>query len=52
VLPLHGGHWRDLLTGAAHTGPRPLLTDVTERYPVALLVPEGSGLPAGGQRDE
>ena len=52
VLPLPGGHWRDLLTGATHTGPRPLLTDVTKRYPVALLVPEGSGLPAGGQRDE
>jgi (1->4)-alpha-D-glucan 1-alpha-D-glucosylmutase len=52
VLPLPRGRWRDLFTGATHAGPRPLLTDVAKRYPVALLVREGSGLPAGGRRDE
>jgi (1->4)-alpha-D-glucan 1-alpha-D-glucosylmutase len=43
VLPLPGQGWRDVLTGATHTGPRPLLAAVTERYPVALLVPEDPG---------
>jgi (1->4)-alpha-D-glucan 1-alpha-D-glucosylmutase len=43
VLPLPGRGWRDVLTGATHTGPRPLLAAVTERYPVALLVPEDPG---------
>jgi (1->4)-alpha-D-glucan 1-alpha-D-glucosylmutase len=41
VLPLpHGGPWRDLLTGAAHADARPLLSDVLQHHPVALLVPE------------
>jgi (1->4)-alpha-D-glucan 1-alpha-D-glucosylmutase len=40
VLPLpHRGPWRDLLTGAAHPGARPLLSDLLQRQPVALLVP-------------
>ena len=40
VLPLpHAGPWRDLLTGAAHAGARPLLSDLLQRLPVALLVP-------------
>src|SRR5215831_16084320 len=38
VLPLPAGPWRDVLTGATHPGPRPLLSDLTERFPVALLV--------------
>jgi malto-oligosyltrehalose synthase len=33
--------WRDVLTGATHAGPSLLLSTVTERLPVALLVPEG-----------
>jgi (1->4)-alpha-D-glucan 1-alpha-D-glucosylmutase len=45
VLPLPAGPWRDVLTGATHAGPRPLLSTVTERFPVALLVP---GRPGGG----
>jgi (1->4)-alpha-D-glucan 1-alpha-D-glucosylmutase len=48
VLPLPGGCWRDLLTGATHAGPRPLMTAVARRYPVALLVPDGTVLPGGG----
>ncbi len=41
VLPLpHAGPWRDLLTGASHADPRPLLADLLQRQPVALLVPE------------
>jgi (1->4)-alpha-D-glucan 1-alpha-D-glucosylmutase len=44
VLPLPGAGdtgatWRDVLTGAVF-GARPLLSDLTERLPVALLVPE------------
>jgi (1->4)-alpha-D-glucan 1-alpha-D-glucosylmutase len=48
VLPLpHPGPWRDLLTGAAHPGARPLLPDLLQRLPVALLVPgESVGLRA------
>jgi len=47
VLPLApagrpAGAWLDLLTGATHPGPRPLLSSLTERQPVALLVPAGS----------
>jgi (1->4)-alpha-D-glucan 1-alpha-D-glucosylmutase len=45
VLPLPAGPWRDVLTGATHAGPSPLLSTVTERFPVALLVP---GRPGGG----
>jgi (1->4)-alpha-D-glucan 1-alpha-D-glucosylmutase len=37
-----GPIWRDLLSGATHAGPRPLLSDLTERHPVALLVTDGS----------
>jgi (1->4)-alpha-D-glucan 1-alpha-D-glucosylmutase len=46
ALPLPGGPWRDVLTGATHAGPRPLLSALTKRLPVALLVP---GWPAAGQ---
>ncbi len=46
VLPLPAGPWRDVLTGATHAGPRPLLSSLTERLPVALLVP---GHPAAGE---
>jgi (1->4)-alpha-D-glucan 1-alpha-D-glucosylmutase len=48
ALPLPGDRWRDLLSGAMHTGPAPLLADLTERYPVALLVPE-PGMGTGGE---
>jgi malto-oligosyltrehalose synthase len=40
VLPLPDLHWRDVLTGTRHAGLRPLLSEVTWRLPVALLVPE------------
>ena len=46
VLPLPAGPWRDVLTGATHAGPCPLLSDLTKRLPVALLVP---GHPAAGE---
>src|SRR6516165_10776319 len=39
VLPVPEGRWRDVLTGATHSGPRPLLSDIATRLPVALLVP-------------
>jgi (1->4)-alpha-D-glucan 1-alpha-D-glucosylmutase len=39
VLPLPPGPWRDMLTGVTHVGPRPLLSSLTKRFPVALLVP-------------
>jgi (1->4)-alpha-D-glucan 1-alpha-D-glucosylmutase len=39
VLPVPAGRWRDVLTGGVHTGPRPLLSDIARRLPVALLVP-------------
>jgi len=45
VLPLPAGPWRDVLTGATHAGPRPLVSSLTKRLPVALLVP---GHPAAG----
>ena len=45
VLPLPAGPWRDVLTGATHAGPRPLLSSLAKRFPVALLVP---GRPAAG----
>ncbi|MFI5067591.1 MAG: hypothetical protein ACHP9Z_26920, partial [Streptosporangiales bacterium] len=38
--------WRDLLTGVVHPGPRVLLAALTQRLPVALLVPAGSPGPA------
>jgi (1->4)-alpha-D-glucan 1-alpha-D-glucosylmutase len=46
VLPLPAGPWRDVLTGATHAGPRPLLSALIKRLPVALLVP---GRPAAGE---
>ena len=46
VLPLPAGPWRDVLTGVTHAGPRPLLSTLTERFPVALLVPSR---PAAGR---
>jgi (1->4)-alpha-D-glucan 1-alpha-D-glucosylmutase len=46
VLPLPPGPWRDVLTGVTHAGPRPLLSSVTKRFPVALLVP---GHPPAGE---
>ena len=39
VLPVPPGPWRDVLTGVTHAGPRPLLSSLTKRFPVALLVP-------------
>jgi (1->4)-alpha-D-glucan 1-alpha-D-glucosylmutase len=39
VLPVPEGRWLDVLTGATHSGPRPLLSDIVMRLPVALLVP-------------
>jgi (1->4)-alpha-D-glucan 1-alpha-D-glucosylmutase len=45
VLPLPAGAYQDLLSGATHTGPRPLLATLTERHPVALLIPAGSPWP-------
>jgi (1->4)-alpha-D-glucan 1-alpha-D-glucosylmutase len=39
ALPVPEGRWRDVLTGATHSGPRPLLSDIAGRLPVALLVP-------------
>ena len=46
ALPLLTGPWRDVLTGATHPGPRPLLSSLTKRLPVALLVPRR---PAAGE---
>jgi (1->4)-alpha-D-glucan 1-alpha-D-glucosylmutase len=43
------GRWRDVLSGAIHTGPRLLLSDVTKRLPVALLVPDGGPVPGVAQ---
>jgi (1->4)-alpha-D-glucan 1-alpha-D-glucosylmutase len=40
ALPLPDLHWRDVLTGARHAGLRPLLSELTSRLPVALLIPE------------
>ena len=42
ALEVPATRWRDVLSGAVHTGPRLLLSDVTERLPVALLVPDGA----------
>jgi (1->4)-alpha-D-glucan 1-alpha-D-glucosylmutase len=42
ALPVPEGRWRDVLTGATHSGPRPLLSDIEIRLPVALLVPAGA----------
>ena len=40
VLPLPEVHWRDVLTGARHAGLCPLLSELTLRLPVALLIPD------------
>jgi (1->4)-alpha-D-glucan 1-alpha-D-glucosylmutase len=40
ALPLPGLHWRDVLTGVRHAGLRPLVSELTRRLPVALLIPE------------
>ncbi len=40
TLPLpHAGPWRDVLTGASLPDARPLLAELLQRLPVALLVP-------------
>jgi (1->4)-alpha-D-glucan 1-alpha-D-glucosylmutase len=45
ALPLPDGPgWRDVLSGATLAGPRPLLSELLERHPVALLV-AGDSLP-------
>jgi (1->4)-alpha-D-glucan 1-alpha-D-glucosylmutase len=43
VLPLPGGAWADLLTGATYRGGAVPMTELTGRLPVALLVPEDEG---------
>src|SRR5262249_26618388 len=37
--PAGEGRWGDVLPGATHPGPRPPLSDIALRLPVALLVP-------------
>jgi (1->4)-alpha-D-glucan 1-alpha-D-glucosylmutase len=44
TLPLPEGRWRDVFTGVIHEAPAPLMSDLTKRFPVALLVPEGTSL--------
>ena len=39
ALAVQEGRWLNVLTGATHTGPRPLLSDIALRLPVALLIP-------------
>ena len=39
ALAVREGRWLDVLTGATHTGPRPLLSGIALRLPVALLIP-------------
>jgi malto-oligosyltrehalose synthase len=41
ALPDRETAWRDLLTSRVHQGKRVLLSELTSRLPVALLVPEG-----------
>jgi (1->4)-alpha-D-glucan 1-alpha-D-glucosylmutase len=40
ALPLPELHWRDVLTGVRHAGLAPLLSELTRRLPVALLIPD------------
>ena len=40
TLPLPELHWRDVLTGTRHAGLRPLMSELTWRLPVALLIPD------------
>jgi (1->4)-alpha-D-glucan 1-alpha-D-glucosylmutase len=42
-LPDSADAWRDVLTSRVHRGGKALLSDLTSRLPVALLVPEGRG---------
>jgi (1->4)-alpha-D-glucan 1-alpha-D-glucosylmutase len=42
ALEVPAGRWRDVLSAATHVGPRPLLSDLTERLPVAVLIPDGA----------
>jgi len=44
--PPPGLAWRDLLTGVVHPGPQVPLAALTQRLPVALLVPAGPPGPA------
>jgi (1->4)-alpha-D-glucan 1-alpha-D-glucosylmutase len=46
-LPLAPGPWRDLLTGTVHPGPEVALAALTQRLPVALLVPLDADAPPG-----
>ena len=39
ALEVPEGRWRDVLTGAEHDGPRPVLCDLALRLPVAILIP-------------
>jgi (1->4)-alpha-D-glucan 1-alpha-D-glucosylmutase len=39
TLGVPAGRWRDVLTGATHDGPRPPLSGIALRLPVALLIP-------------
>ena len=39
ALAVQEGRWLDVLTGATHTGPRPLLSGIALRLPVAILIP-------------
>jgi (1->4)-alpha-D-glucan 1-alpha-D-glucosylmutase len=53
VLPLPGdGRWHDLLTGTQLSGAHPLLSQLVERLPVALLVPEPVSGGPGAARAE
>ena len=45
ALEVPATRWRDVLSGAMHTGPRLLLSDLAERLPVALLIPDGAPVP-------
>jgi (1->4)-alpha-D-glucan 1-alpha-D-glucosylmutase len=42
TLQVPGQRWRDVLTGATHAGPHLALSDLAERLPVALLLPDGA----------
>ncbi len=52
VLPLPELHWWDVLTGTRHAGLRPLLSELTWRLPVALLIPERIYLAGQDQLDD
>jgi (1->4)-alpha-D-glucan 1-alpha-D-glucosylmutase len=42
TLQVPAGRWRDALTGATRAGPHLALSDLAERLPVALLLPDGA----------